>query len=139
MSELYAIIDNIIENRRDETHINAPWVANEAMKIVDPDRLSVPCVYAGCVEHAKQYAMSRLRKKFEATDDDNVQFELFTELQWRYPIRPVKGVERSYVLRENMTDDDVDYNEERFLLASESLGKHARALRAWWNGRRKSA
>lgn len=139
MSELYDVIDNIIENEKDEVGISAPWVANKAMITVDPNRISVPCVYFGCLEHAKQYAMRKLGKKFDATDNDNPQFELFTELQWRYPKRPVPDAERRYILLEYMVEDDIEYNETRFLLASESLAKHARALRAYWNGKCKSA
>lgn len=139
MDELYSVIAGIIEARREEGRINASWVANEALKVVDPERVSVTCVYNGCLEHAKQHARGLLGKKFDKVENNDPQFELFTELQWRYPVRPERGIERSYVLLEQMTEDDVDYNEQRFLSAAEEFGKHARALRAWWNGRRKSA
>lgn len=142
MDELYELIAAIVERDRDEPDINAGWVAHEAMQTVDPDRVSVPCVYGGCSEHAKQYARGLLRKKFEIHPDDiekNPQLELFTALQWRYPRRPVRGEDRSYVLLDLMIDDDVDYNEQWLLNVSEATAKHARALRAYWNGRRRSA
>jgi hypothetical protein len=71
--------------------------------------------------------------------EDSPQHELFTGLQWRYPTRRQRGEEPSYVLRDSMSADDVDYNEQRFLSASVALADHARALRAWWNGRKKTA
>lgn len=139
LDELYTAIAAIIERRRDEQKINAAWVANEAMQTVDPDVISIPCVYAASLEHAKQYARGLLRKTFDPVEGESPQHELFTELQWRYPTRRPRGEEPVYVLREAMVEDDVEYNVERFLASSEALERHARALRAWWVRHKKLA
>lgn len=138
LEELYTVISVIIERRRDEKKINAGWVAKEAMQTVDPDTVSIPCVYAASFEHSKQYARGLLRKTFDPVEEDSPQHELFTELQWRYPMRRPRGAEPAYVLREAMIEDDVDYNVERFLASSEALERHARALLAWWARHKKT-
>lgn len=168
MDKLYNAIAEIIETRRGEPSINAMWVAHEAMQKVDPDRISVPCVYGGCSEHAKQYARGLLRKKFNPVAPENPQHELFTKLQWRYPAarddlrgeresRALELLENgdvknlaegrqqaasempsddpSYLLRDKMSEEDVEYNVRHFRLASEALAKHADALQSWWDGR----
>ena len=139
MEELYRVIASIIENRRDESRINAAWVANEALQQADPTRTSPPGVYGFAIEHAKQHARGLLRKSFDPSEPENPQHELFTVLQWRYPAARDKSDpadQPSYVLREYMSKDDVRFNVMHFRMASEALAKHADALQSWWDGRR---
>ncbi len=84
MDELYATAAAIIERRRDELKINAGWVANETLRAIDPDRISVPSVYLAAGEHIKQYARSLFGKTFDATQEDKPQPWLSMSKKWHW-------------------------------------------------------
>lgn len=141
--ELSDAINGIIANNRTAPKIFPTWVANEAMLKIDPDRVSPPAVYQGCLLYARQLARDWLRKTFERDDDSEAgpaaQHELFPELQARYPTRRNKGGEEQYVLLDDMSADDVAYNVSRLRSEAEAKGKHADALEAWGRKHRRRA
>lgn len=133
MDELYNAIAAVIERRHGEPRISASWVANEALMKIDPGRVSVPAIYAGCLEHAKQHARALLRKTLDPIDKDNPQHELFTQLQPYYPAARSKGKDPEYVRLDYdcMSQDDSYHNVSRFRRTSEALSEHADALETW--------
>ena len=171
MDDFHNTIAEIIERRRDESRINPSWVANEAMKKWDPGREAHPCIYHGSFEHAKDVAREQLRDKFNPVESDAPQHELFTELQWRYPVArddvtprnalaiklleegkaktlkearkqatlEIKPAEPAYVLLENMSEEDFEYNMRHMLKKSVSLVHHVDALQSYRDDRRRRA
>ena len=137
-SQLAEIVARIIDIRRGQIGIYPSWIATEALKVIDPASQSPELVRLGCHLQLRQIARAQCRKLFEdSEDDDEPRFTGFDGLQWRYPTARSKGQpEPEYILRDHMTDDDVDYNIAR--LRSEARAKlaHADALEAWGRSRR---
>jgi hypothetical protein len=148
---LTAIVARIIESKRDEPRINPDAVASAALLELDPKKVSVPAVLAGCHLALRQIARGQLRKRFlEEPDDDEdaveseqaqhdvdapepEQADLFGGLQRRYPSSRHAG---EYVLREQMSPADVSFNIRRLRAESGSKSKHADLLEAWWEIRK---
>lgn len=133
------IVAAIIERRHDQTRISAAWIATEAMKELDADRIAPPLVFLGCHLELRQIARSLLRGTFEGDSEPGAQHNLFPELQRRYPVARSRGDEAVYVLLEDLTKADVKYNVNRLLSEADSKIKHARALEAWDAKRRRRA
>jgi hypothetical protein len=144
---LTAVVAKIIESKRDEPRINPDAVASAALLELDPKKISVPAVLAGCHLALRQIARGQLRKRFlEEPDDDEdaseseqsqhdgnapepEQPDLFGGLQRRYPSSRHAG---EYVLREKMSPADVSFNIRRLRAESGAKSKHADLLEAWW-------
>src|SRR6266853_3246959 len=122
---LTAVVAKIIESKRDEARINPDAVASAALLELDPKKISLPAVLAGCHLALRQIARGQLRKRFlEEPDDDEdavepeqsehddaapepEQADLFPQLQCRYPSSRQSG---EYVLREQITAADLSFN-----------------------------
>lgn len=130
--KLQAIVQKIVEQRREQTKIGATWIATEAMNEIDPKKVSVPLAYAGCHLHLRQAARAFLRDEFEGDQDQNrSRHPLFPDLQARYPsARSKAGEEPEYVREEQMTAEDYDYNITRMEREVRSKQRHVDALRA---------
>jgi len=134
---LASVVSRIIELQRDVPRINPSAVASAALLELDPGKISVPAVAAGCHLALRQIARRLLRKRFEdadaSDDEDDVEPEqsahedeaaepeqpdLFGALQRRYPSSKQAG---EYVLREQMSPADVSFNIRR--LRAESGAK----------------
>jgi hypothetical protein len=107
---LTAVVAKIIESKRDESRINPDAVASAALLELDPKKISVPAVLAGCHLALRQIARGQLRKRFlEEPDDDEdaseseqsehdcdapepEQADLFPQLQRRYPSSRAGGI-----------------------------------------------
>src|SRR6266853_3994453 len=68
---LTAVVAKIIESKRDEARINPDAVASAALLELDPKKVSVPAVLAGCHLALRQIARRLLRKRFEDVSDDD--------------------------------------------------------------------
>jgi hypothetical protein len=151
---LASILSRIIELQRDVPRINPSAVASAALLELDPGKISVPAVAAGCHLALRQIARRLLRKRFEdadaSDDEDDVepeqsehdnaapepeQADLFPHLQSRYPSSRQSG---EYVLREQMSAADLSFNVGRLRKEGATKSKHADALEAWWEIRKGS-
>jgi len=137
---LVSLVARLVDLRAATIKISPSWIATEAMNELDPGRHSIALVYSGCHMHLRQLAREQLRKKFEDRDtqeEGNKQYEMFSDLQDRYPsARSQSEPEPTYVLRDYMTDLDVEYNATRLEREGVAKIKHARTLRAWNRARR---
>ena len=142
---LTAVVAKIIESKRDEARINPDSIATAALLELDPKKISVPAVLAGCHLALRQIARGQLRKRFlEEPDDDEdavepeqsqhddaapepEQADLFPQLQSRYPSSRQSG---EYVLREQMTAADLSFNVGRLRKEGSAKSKHADVLEA---------
>ena len=68
---LTAIVSRIIELQRNVPRINPSAVASAALLELDPKRVSVPAVLAGCHLALRQIARRLLRQRFEDVSDDD--------------------------------------------------------------------
>jgi hypothetical protein len=144
---LSAVVAKIIEAQRDQARINPDLIATAALLELDPRKISLPAVLAGCHLALRQIARGQLRRRFEdVTDDDEdaseseqsehdghapepEQADLFPQLQRRYPSSRQSG---EYVLREQMSAADLSFNVGRLRKEGSAKSKHADALEAWW-------
>jgi hypothetical protein len=136
-SQLAEIVARIIDIRRSQVRINPSWIATEALKEIDPAGRSVDLVRLGCHLQLRQIARAECRTLFEDSEDgDEPRFSGFEGLQWRYPASRSKGKdEPEYVLRDQMTNDDVEYNVGRLRREGRAKLAHADALEAWGRSR----
>lgn len=94
------------------------------------------------IEHFKQMARQRLRKRFDPVSQDamDVQDDMFSgELQKRYPIPRAKDEEPQYKLRWLLTDDERSFNLSRMRKAANRLLAHADAFEAEWRSKKYSS
>jgi hypothetical protein len=142
-SQLAEIVARIIDIRRAEVRINPSWIATEALKEIDPANRSHPLVRTGCHLQLRQIARAQCRKLFEDDDGEDDSEPLFTgfkQLQWRYPAAHSKGKpEPEYVLLDQLSRADVEYNARRLRLEGHAKLEHADALEAWDRARRGAA
>lgn len=142
--ELYAVTRSVIEKQRDASTISPTWIATHVMCEIKFRPQLHHLGYAGCHLQIRQMARQELRKRHDPNAAVNEQLaggqgDFFPDtLQSRYPQRTQPGEEPVYVLRDLMTDDDVEWNEYRMRRGGEALLRHADALRAW-HGRRGQA
>ena len=141
--QLYQITRDVIESHRDAPTMSPAWVATHVLCKIQfsPDLHHLG--YAGCHLQLRQMARQELRRHDpNASVADKLasgQGEMFSDtLQQRYPRRTQPGEEPVYVLRDLLTEDDVEWNEYRMRRGGEALIRHADALRAW-HGQRRSA
>src|SRR5882762_7036677 len=130
--KLIELIARIIELRNRAVRISPSWVATEALSSIDPNKKSPPLVSLGCHLELRQLARGQLRKRFENGDEEIRQDDLFPALQPRYPTpRSQQLEEPEYILREEMSDADIDYNINRLRKEAEAKQLHADALAAY--------
>jgi len=136
-SQLAEIVARIIDIRRGQVRINPSWIATEALKEIDPSSRSVDLVRLGCHLQLRQIARAECRTLFEDTEDvDEPRFSGFEGLQWRYPTaRSKRKDEPEYVLRDHMSDDDINYNVARLRREGRAKLAHADTLEAWGRSR----
>lgn len=140
-SHLADIVARVIDIRRSQVRINPSWIATEALKEIDPSNRSVFLVRTGCHLQLRQIAREQCRKLFEDKDDeDEPRFAAIEGLQWRYPIRKSKeDHEPQYILREQMSAFDVNYNVARLRREGRARLAHADTLEAWGRSREVAA
>ena len=136
--QLAEIVARIIEIRRTQVRVNPSWIATEALKEIDPANRSHPLVRTGCHLQLRQIARAHCRKLFEDDDDDSEpHFADFKELQWRYPAAHSKDKsEPEYVLLDQLSRIDVEYNVQRLQREGQAKLDHADALKARDRARR---
>lgn len=136
MDDLWNAIAAVINRDSLQPRINPAWVANEALMSLDPTRISPTAVYNGCLLQARQVARGMLRGKFET--EETSQHSLFPDLQPRYPVKHEGSSEPEYILLEQMSDGDIEYNVERLRSEAEAKLKHADALEEYGRRRKRS-
>jgi hypothetical protein len=128
------ILLSIYEERRFNKRVSPTWLATMAMTSLDPLRVSHPIEYAMAHLQFRQLARSICAGRWEkAEGDEEKQIELFSDLQTRYPTAPANRAddEPEYVLLEELTEEDFDFNIAR--LRSEGMAKikHSDTLAAY--------
>lgn len=92
-------------------------------------------MWIGCHLQLRQIARQRLAKQYDR-DPEEERGGLFKDLQWRYPsARSADLDDPVYVLRDQMTAEDVGYNVARLRAEASAKQQHADALEAWWEDR----
>jgi hypothetical protein len=133
--ELSQAVSMAYDRRRTETKVSPTAIATEAMKIIRFPADLHPLGYVGCHLHLRQVARGFCRRQFDPLvnddPDDGRQAFLFEgTLQERYPtMRRQEDDEPEYVLRDHMTDEDIEYNAARLEARGNALLRHAQALR----------
>lgn len=95
-----------------------------------------PVIRYAAYEHIKNMARKALAGRFAIDGTDNAAYdeqgELFTgHLQDRYPIPRKQDEEPVYKLRDELTDDEVEWNVGMLKRSARARLKHADALQAW--------
>jgi hypothetical protein len=136
---LLAAVQGVIDRKGDQSELSPAWIATETMDVIGFPRQLHELGYIGCHLALRQIARGKLRRQFDPVDIAESD-DLFPEtLQDRYPRRPRRGQEPLYVLRDDMSDDDVSYNVARMRRAASGLLRHADALEAWGLERKEAA
>jgi hypothetical protein len=150
---LTTVVAKIIEAHRDEPRINPQTIATAALLEIDPKKVSLPAVLAGCHLALRQIARGLLRKRFMEPDEDEDSLEaeephndteaaepeqpdLFPGLQRRYPASKQAG---EYVLLEKMSDADIAFNVARLRKEGATKSKHADALEQFARDKKKAS
>jgi hypothetical protein len=143
---LTAIIAKIIESKRDQPRLNPDSIATAAPLELDPKKVSLPAVLAGCHLALRQIARGLLRKHFDEPDENEAeqaddapqpqQAELFAGLQRRYPSSKHAG---EYVLLGEMSEADIAFNVGRLRKEGVSKSKHADALEQFARDKKKAS
>jgi hypothetical protein len=141
--KLRAIVVRVIDTRSNTPRIGAIWVANEAMRKLDPAKAierRQPLIWLGCHLQLRQIARQVLAGKYKDSEEERNRDSLFPDLQWRYPTARSEGLEEpEYILRGLMGEEDVEYNIARLRAEGDAKVRHAAALRAWWLSRPQTA
>jgi hypothetical protein len=133
--DLYAVMSRICEKHQARERLVPTWLANEAMRELDPERKSPPAIYTAAHLQFRQIARGFCRRHFEG-DGESPQHELLPDLQDRYPAARTKDAEEpEYVKREAMNPEDARFNVKRLELEARTKQRHADALRAWARNR----
>jgi len=109
--------------------MSAASVANCVMDVIDPARAAPVLVSYCSVLELRQMARQLLRRSYEPTASEDIdQVEMFDGLQTRYPT--VRGGDRCYVPRMQLTIDERYENSTRIRTEGEAKIKGADALDA---------
>lgn len=137
--KLREVLSQIYDRRASESRISPAWLATEAMRELDPGQASPSLVYIAANLQLRQIARGMCRNRFEADEEQTDQHSLWPNLQTRYPAVHSKDSEPEYVLLEDLTKADVEYNVQRLRAEAEAKLAHADALEAWWQQSRAAA
>lgn len=140
--QLSYVVSQVVDAKRGHRAVSPVSIANECMAALDPNarrrRKAVPLIYVAAHLHLRQLARAMLARNFDPADkkkqgrDARAIKDLFT-LQSRYPQAHTADLDDPvYVRREDMTEDDVNYNEARLRAEGRAKIAHADALVAWW-------
>jgi hypothetical protein len=132
------IVERIIRNSEPQPTISPSWVAHAAYLELDPEK-KAPARIGWLADVALRHiARHILGKRFQPDDmQDMLPNVDWPSLQQRYPLKPSKEHEPTYIKLELLEEEDMRYNVAR--LRSEALAKqeHADQLEQWWEDHRK--
>jgi hypothetical protein len=130
-ASLYELIGAIYERHRDDIKIAPSWLAGFAMAEIGASRDDNPRLYLAAHLQFRQIARSFCAKKHDPVESETG--DLFEgTLQQRYPRPPSPDDDEPiYILRAQMSREDVRFNAARMRKVSVSLAKHAEALENW--------
>jgi hypothetical protein len=143
--QLSDAVAKVIETRRAAPSISPSWVATEVLLLdeFDPNKRikrHKRLLYELAHSAARAIARHQLARNFDPKKAKSREPELFEGLQIRYPVAHSRDEEEPrYVLRDLMSDADVDWNADRLEAEGKAKLDHAAALRAWNASRRASA
>lgn len=112
-----------------EIEVQPALLASCAIKIIDPDGLSPALMQWAANLELRQLARGLLRINYDPIADENPQAEMFEGLQKRYPTK--RNEEPTYVLLEELTDDEIEENLVRMAREISAKQKHYDALQAY--------
>jgi hypothetical protein len=142
--KLIEIVARIVDVYRGRPRISPKWVADEAMSVLDGALVvqkTFPLIWTAANLELRQLARSVLANRYmPESEEEGERDALFPALQWRYPtVRSKRSEDPEYVLRDLMTEEDVDFNIKRLESEAEAKLEHAKALRSWARSRRRDA
>jgi hypothetical protein len=121
--------------------IDPAYIANKVDSLIDPGSKAPELKTYASTMRIREMTRKVLAKRHDPNEKakdyaEGVSDDLFGEnLQLRYPAkRQLKGngVAPVYVLRDCLTEEEVEYNCTRMDKGAESLHAHSDALRAWF-------
>lgn len=137
---LIALTRKVIDTYTAKPRISPRWVASQVMTQLDPgQRVQIKHhdIWIGAHMAVRQIARAILANKFWSPPEPGEgDPDLFPGLQWRYPRAHSKEEDAEYVLRDLMTEEDIDWNCARLEAEGTAKLKHAAALREWSEKRR---
>jgi len=142
--QLYIEVRTVIEKHRATPAISPAWIATQVMCAIHFKPELHRLGYVGCHLQIRQMTRQELRRRLDPIEaiEASVRGEddLFPEtLQERYPKKTHPHEEPVYVLRDEMSDEDVAFNVARMRRGGRALLKHADALEAWDENRPRRA
>jgi hypothetical protein len=136
----WRLVSEIYERHRDQATVSPAWLATQVMFEIGADRAVNEAEYLLAHLQARQIARVFCRERIDE-DDTAERDDMFPDsLQHRYPRKPDEPeAEPVYVLRDLMTADDIAFNVARLRNEANAKRKHADALEAWGEARRRTA
>ncbi len=127
--KLSGFINKAINDHDGDISIQPAIVAADVIAQINPVKETDPIILWGFNLQVRALARAILGKKFDPLDnDDSDQVEMFTGLQERYPVKRENGPE--YILRESLTLDERNANENKLRKTGAAFIDHADALGA---------
>jgi hypothetical protein len=127
------VVEKIIRDSQTEPTISPNWVADRAYAELDPSKLS-PFRVALLARFAlRQLARQILAKRFQPDDPQEMLPNVdCPQLQQRYPLKPSKDQEPTYIKLELLKEEDMLYNVERLRAEAANEDQQADQLGQWW-------
>ncbi len=127
--KLSTYINRAITDHNGDISIQPSTVAMDVIKQLNPVKETDPIILWGFNLQVRSLARTVLGKKYDPTEKENSnQVEMFSGLQNRYPVKRTN--ESEYVLRESLTLDERNINENKLRKTGAAFIEHADALRA---------
>jgi len=128
MSSRYINVIGSIVDKWQQDQMRPDWIANAALKEIDPENVTPYDVQIPALMELKQAARKLLRGRFESIDGSIDQHELFPTLQKMYPIPYDKDDVPTYTKLELLTQEQAMWNVNRLRKEAKTKQKHADAL-----------
>ena len=124
------VINNVIEEwvSVGQDSVRPAWIANAAFKILDAEGITPMDIQYPALQQMQHAARSSLRGRFESSDGNIDQHELFPTLQKMYPIPVAAGEESVYLKLEMLTQSQALWNVNKLRKEAKTKQKHADAL-----------
>jgi hypothetical protein len=127
------ILESIIRNSQTQDTISPSSVADTAYAELDPTKIAPFRVALLARLALRQMARHILAKRFQPDDmQDMLPNVDWPQLQRRYPLKPSKDQEPTYIKLELLSEEDMHYNVARLRLEAVAKQEHADQLEQWW-------
>lgn len=139
---LQTIAKEVVAKHSRKTVISPAWIATECMVKIGFKQRDNPLGYLGCHLQFRQIARGICGRNYENPPEEAGQGDLHPEtLQSRYPRKrntDAKDTEPEYILRDHMSDEDIEYNVARLRSEGAAKLRHADTLEAWGRSRKRA-